>query len=190
MLKMSAHTAVFGDRSPAIFQNFNAWLAGVDHRLDRNDHAFAQLHSAATLTVVGNLWVFVHTGSDAVADKVAHNGKPFSFDHFLYRCANVTEGCTWLHNIDSRLQGCLCCGQQTLRSGIDLFANRDGNRRVAVEAVDNRSTVNGDNIALFQNPIFGGDAVHYFLIDRRAEAAGKSVIALECRLGSEVLDAR
>src|SRR2546423_13044107 len=42
MLELRRQRTVLGDRGPAVAENLHFVSAGVDHRLDREEHAFAQ----------------------------------------------------------------------------------------------------------------------------------------------------
>src|ERR1700753_3807365 len=104
MLKMRAHAAVFGDRGPAVFEDLDAWLAGIDHRLDGENHAFTELHAAAAFAKVRHLRILMHACSDAVADKIANHGKTFRLDQLLHRRADVAERRARLYGFDRRAE--------------------------------------------------------------------------------------
>src|SRR5258705_9322159 len=69
---MRAVAAVFGNRRPLVLEHPNPGLAGVNHGLDSDHHAFPQLRPAPGVAIVGDLWLFVQAGTDAIAHKFAH----------------------------------------------------------------------------------------------------------------------
>src|SRR3546814_4335436 len=52
MLELGRELHVAGDGGPAVLQDLHLRAAGVDHRLDGEEHALAQLHAGAGAAVV------------------------------------------------------------------------------------------------------------------------------------------
>src|SRR5947209_11610220 len=66
MLELRRQRAVLGDGGPAVAENFNFVPAGVDHRLDREEHAFAQRRSIPRPAVMQDRRGVVKDPPDAV----------------------------------------------------------------------------------------------------------------------------
>src|SRR5689334_17044255 len=90
MLKMGGQAAVFGNRGPTVFLDFNFVTADIDHRLDRQDHSFFEPKTAIRLTVIRQRRFFMHVFTDAVADKRPHDGKPSAFGEPLHSRTQIT----------------------------------------------------------------------------------------------------
>ena len=71
----------FGDRR----------LAGVDHRLDGEDHAGLAARAGAGLAVVQHLRLFVEVAADAVAAEFAHHREAVLLGVLLDGGADVAE---------------------------------------------------------------------------------------------------
>src|ERR1051326_7962620 len=89
MLEVGAKTAVHSDRGPLVTQHARFGLAEVDHGLDRQHHAFAQLGAASAIAEVRNLRFFVQPRPDAVSYKLAHHAESRGFHMLLYSRANI-----------------------------------------------------------------------------------------------------
>ena len=115
-------------------------------------------------------------------DKLPHHAEPVRLDHFLHRGADIAQRRARLHRLGSPAQAKpsvtssrrLGFGQQILPTG-----NRD--RGVPVEPIDHHAAVDRNNVALAQHPLCRRNAVHYFLVHRRAQHTGITVISLERR---------
>src|SRR5271168_2527494 len=59
VLEMRAKAAVYRHRRPLVFEHSGLRLAKVDHGLDRDHHAFAQLGAVAAGPEIRNLRLFV-----------------------------------------------------------------------------------------------------------------------------------
>jgi hypothetical protein len=88
---LGGKAAVLGDDGPAIGHLADGRLAGIDHRLDGEDHARLQLRAGAGLAVVQDLRVFVEFLADAVAAKFADHGEAILFGVFLDDGADIAE---------------------------------------------------------------------------------------------------
>src|SRR5215831_14691287 len=90
VLEVRRGTAIGSLRSPLIAHpHFRA--PGIDHRLNRDDHAFLQTRAAPFLTVVRQIRLVVHFCADAVPDEFAHHRKTVLLDPGLHRVANIAE---------------------------------------------------------------------------------------------------
>ena len=73
VLPLRRQRAVARDDGPAVADLADLALAGVDHRLDREDHARHQLLERAGPAVVQHLRLLVEARADAVAAELAHH---------------------------------------------------------------------------------------------------------------------
>jgi len=80
-----------GDDRPAVGQAADAGLAGVDHRLDGEDHSGLQLEAGTGPAVMQHLRVLMELGADTVATEFAHHRETMSFGEFLDRGADVAQ---------------------------------------------------------------------------------------------------
>src|SRR5690242_15906274 len=103
VLEVRRRTAVRGLRGPFIAHpHFRA--PSIDHRLDRDDHAFLQPRAAAFFTVIRQVRLVVHPSTDAVPDKLPHHRKTVLFDPALHRVANVPQAVAGAHLVDGAVQ--------------------------------------------------------------------------------------
>ena len=82
---------VGGDHTPAITQHADFFTAGVDHRLDRENHAGLHRHAGIGFAVMQNLWLFMKFFTDAVAAKFTHHAKALFLSKRLNRVANFAQ---------------------------------------------------------------------------------------------------
>ena len=76
------------------------------------------------------------------------------------------------------------CGFNQAHCFLADFAHRKGVGTVAVEATDERTHINLDDVALFQDSRTGRNSVDDLVIDADAGTAGKSAVAEKGRLGT------
>ena len=124
--------------------------------------------------------VLVHLGADAVAAVVVDDAVRVRLggDGLLDGGADVGEPATGDRPGQAGPHRALGDGEQRGVLGGGL-PHRDGDGGVAVPALQDRAAVDGDVVALGQRPPAVGDAVHDLVVDRRADAAGETVVAQE-----------
>ena len=72
-----------------------------------------------------------------------------------------------------------------LRTG---SADRIGHGAVGVKTVENHAAVDRENVAVFEDGLLAGHAVHHLVIERGAKRCRKAVVPLECGFGAEGID--
>jgi hypothetical protein len=90
------------------------------------------------------------------------------------------------HLGDGRSQRLFCAGDESFRITTD-HPDPDGERRIAVPALDDRPTVNPDDVALNQY-LRTRDSVNDHLIHRRADHRRKTVVTEEVRRGAPPIE--
>src|SRR6185369_17867084 len=130
----------------------------AEHRLDGEDHSFAQLDAPAPPAVVVDLRILVHPAADSVADEVPDDVKPARLRMLLDRGADVTEVTTGTHLLDRQIEAFLRGPHEDI-GAIGDVADADRNGRVADESVEDRSEVEPDDVAFLKLGAVG-DAVN------------------------------
>src|SRR5271163_1657316 len=90
VLEMRRGLAVGGFRHPLI-PHTHFRRAGVDHRFDRDDHAFLQPRAASRVTVIREVRLVVHFGADAMTHKLPHYRVTVLLGPALYCVAHITD---------------------------------------------------------------------------------------------------
>src|SRR5262249_20270138 len=146
-------------------------VSEVHHRLDREDHAGAELLTRAALSVVLHLRRLVEFRADAVTDEVADDAAALTFDVLLNRSADVAHEAAVFDLGDADLERLAARLDDVTR----LLAGRadvERGRRVAVPAIlrgIDRGHIDVDDVAVLQ-PVRSRDAVTDHFVDGRADA--------------------
>jgi len=82
VFKVRAVTAVYCYGGPLVAQDLGLRSARVDHRLDRQDHAFGQLRALAFLPSLESAALRA-AWSDTMPNKLAHHAEPVGFHVLL-----------------------------------------------------------------------------------------------------------
>lgn len=91
MFPLGGKTSVFGYSRPAVRKNAKFFSSGVDHRLDREDHAGLHDSAGAELAVMADLRIFVETDSDPVTAEFTNDAAALRFDKMLNCIADISE---------------------------------------------------------------------------------------------------
>src|SRR5574337_490235 len=167
---------VLGDHGPAVRHLAGVALAGVDHGLDRESHAFFKPHALARTAVVQHLRFIVVDAADAVPAVFAYHGITGRFRVLLDRMADVAQRRAGLDLPDAQ--------HHRLISGVDQpfgqhrrLAHEIHARSVAVPAVLDHGDVAVDDVAFLQDLAGAGNAVANHVVDRRAQRLGEPTVA-------------
>src|SRR5271155_5184611 len=180
VLEVRRITAVRGPRGPLIIQHSHARAARVHHRLDGQHHALLQLRALTRRTVIRQLRIFVHLGSDSVAHKLAHHRISALFHPLLHRGRYISQAISRPDLRDALLQRFPRHAQQLFALWRHL-AHRNRQRRVAKVPAQLHSEIHRKYVAFAQFPRRRWNPVHHFLIDRSAHRARIPPVALERR---------
>src|SRR5438105_5862700 len=172
VLEVGGILAVPGDHGPAVAQGPHLVGAGVDHRLDCQDHPWAEAGIGLAArperwAVVRDLRVLVGPLSDAVSDVIPDDAVAMRLDHPLDGGADVRDAIARDHCPDGSFQA-LPCGVDELPSLRRDLPDRDGPGRVAIPAAHHRAVVELDEVALDQLAL-PGDSVDDLVVHRDAD---------------------
>src|SRR5438067_2736610 len=173
---MGGEGLVDGRDRPLVRVHIDVGLAGRDHRLDREGHAFLKTRAPPRRAVVRNLGVLVIRTADAVSDKDAHDGEARLLDDDLDGVRDVGEMVAGTRLLDPGVERLAADVEQPLRLGRDL-ADGQSHRAVGDEAVERDAEVDGDQVAL-TGAVVVRNPVYDHRVRRDAERSRKTLVAL------------
>src|SRR5260370_37246658 len=144
MLELRRQRAVLGDGSPAVAENFDLVPAGVDHWLDREEHAFAERWSISGPAVMQDRGGVVKDPPDPVTTEVASHRITVALGIALDRVADRAEvdaGSHYGNATHHRLVGDV---DQPSRLQWDALADKEHPARIAVPAVADHDEVEAE----------------------------------------------
>ena len=168
VLELGRQGAVLCHRGPTIAQHLHLIAAGIDHRLDGEEHALAHDRAVLRPPVMQDRRRVMKDAADAVAAEIAHDGIAVAFGIALDRIADRADMGTRPHDGDAahhRLVGDL---DELSRLQRNALANKEHSARVAVPAVEDHRHIDVQNVAVHQTAV-AGDAVADDMIDRSAD---------------------
>ncbi len=177
---MRRPAAVGGDDRPLVLEHPSVGRAQRDHRLDCQREALDQPLTTAGTAVVQQVRGLVHGRADAVAtvvvdDPVGAVGTAVAADLPLDSVADVGEPAAELRRRQPRPQRGLAHAGELQRLGRHL-ADRHGDGRIAMPAVEDRSAVDRQQIAVAKYAR-AGDAMDDLVVHGGADAALKARLA-------------
>src|SRR5579872_4886872 len=101
VLEVRRQAAIRGHDGPLI--SLRAYLpgAGVDHRLDRHDHARLEHRTRPRAAVVWHRRILMQARADTVAHESAHDCIPLALDVGLHGMADVRDVCPRVHGLNA-----------------------------------------------------------------------------------------
>src|SRR6516225_10123597 len=126
---MSADTSVYGHRCPLVAEHARLRLAGIHHRLDREDHSLTQARAVSAIAEVWNLRLFMQSRSNAVPNKLAYHAESRRFHMLLHGRTHVPDRIPDPRLLDTPIQGSLGDFEQFLNLLLQAVANRYGDSR-------------------------------------------------------------
>jgi len=150
---------VLGHDGPTVRQQFDAGLAGIDHRLDGQRHTLAEFEAGAAAAVVQHLWILVESAPDAMPAVLANDRTAVFLDEFLNGLTDITKTLARRKFVDAKPHTVKGDLGQALR----LDAGRTGKEhaaRVAVKAILDDRDVYIDRISGFQFAVSGDTVTH------------------------------
>ncbi len=150
MLVMCRPFVVACADGPAITVDGDILRTHVDHRLDADAHAWAKQGADAATSVVGDIRVFVESVTDAMTGKLANHRIATLLAVFLHGVTDMTDTITGTGLLDAQIEALLGGAQQAKHLLIDI-ADREGVAAVAIETIEDSTTVTTDDIAILQH---------------------------------------
>ena len=160
----------------------HAGAADVDHRLDRQHHARAQLRSPARLAVVRHLRLLVQRRADAVADELADHREAVRLHVPLHRVRRCRDSAVpGLHLLRPPARAPRGSRPAAGRASLADLADRRrcGRRRRSSPCTARRSRC--PTMSPSASARLAGDAVHDHVVDRRAEGRRIPLVVQEGR---------
>src|SRR5262245_52495955 len=93
VLELRRKGAVTRDRGPAIREYLHLRLAKIDHRFDREDHAWLEDSAIALRSVMQNVGLVMELETHAMTAKIADHATALAFGKHLDCMANIAHGC-------------------------------------------------------------------------------------------------
>ena len=186
MLELRGERAVLGHRRPAVGEDLHLGPAGVDHRLDGEEHPFAQQGAVLGLAEMKDRWGIVEDPPDAVTAEIAHHGEALRLGMGLDRGADGADTRTRPHRLDAlhhRLEGDV---DEAARFQRNLLAEEEHAAGIAMPAVEDHRHVDVEDVAVHQAPV-AGDAVADDVVQRGADGAREAAV-VERRRDCVVID--
>src|SRR5439155_15299473 len=106
---------ILGDDGPAVGELADAWLAGVDHRLDGEGHARLQAQPGLRPSVVEHLRLLVELAADAVPAEFPHHRKAVALGVRLNGVPDVAQVSAWAHSLNAEPHALVSCLTQAAR---------------------------------------------------------------------------
>ena len=176
VLPLCGRQLVFRHHGPAVFfvdKHFPR--AHVYHRLDGKHHARHEKHTLAVRVVVVHFGFFVKFQPNAVSAECAYHAEAVFMGVARYGLADVAHEAPGLCGFRADFETFLCHAHEFL-----LFRRRlpyDKHARgVAIIAVEYGGNVYVDDVALFEDIVFRGNAVAHHFVDARADALGEAFV--------------
>src|SRR5260221_2039359 len=179
MFELRRQRAVAGDRRPAVVEHLHVRPSKVDHRLDGEEHARLELGPGAGAAGVDDLGTVMENSADSVAAEVADDAVAAGLGMALDGVGNVAEMIAGLGLLEAEHQAFVGDVDQ-LPGAQRHVADQIHAARVAVPAVDDRSDVDVDDVAVLER-LVDWNAVADDMDDRNAAALGVAAVAQRCR---------
>src|SRR5690606_38187114 len=172
---LGRQAAILGHDGPAIGQVADLAPAGVDHRLDREDHAFDEVDAGAGPAVMQYAGIFVELPSNAMAAELAHHREAVALGVTLDDVADVTEMRARADPLDAQphaFEGDLA----QAASGDRRLADAIHAAGIAVEAVLDDGDVDVEDVAGLEH-LVAGNAVADLVVDGGADRLRERAVA-------------
>ena len=152
MFPLCRERLVLRDHRPAVRQHPHVAATRVDHGLDGEGHAFAQLEAGAGPAIVEDLRVLVIDPADAVAAVLAHHRVLVALGEGLDGVADVAEEGAGLDHADAAPHGLVTGIGEPTRQHRHV-ADRVHAAGVAMPAVADDGDVDVQDVAALQGPV-------------------------------------
>ena len=150
VLEMGGWFSVSGPDGPTVLIQPNGTVAHRDHRLDGDTHAGFQHHAISPSAIVRHLWILVHLATDAMTGKFTNDAISLCLTVVLHSTADVTQMFSCHRLLNAKVKGLLGSLEQ-LFDVIGDLTHTERVARIAIELIQERPAVDGDDVPLFQD---------------------------------------
>ena len=173
MLEVGSGFSVTCPDGPAVLRiQIDGAVALGDHRFDGDAHACLEHDAVSPASVVRHLRVFVHLVTDTMSGQFTDDAVTLGFAMLLDSIADIAEMVSGLGCLNAFIE-CLLGGSQELSYIVSHLTHTEGVARVATEAIEQCAAVNGDDVALLEDRLLVGHAMHHDVVYRRTDAGWK-----------------
>src|ERR671914_1241224 len=161
-------------------------LAGVDHRLDGEDHARLELKSRPRFTIMEHLRFFMELTADAMTAILAHDRKTMGLGVTLDGVADVAQLRARPHLVDPDPQAFIAHLDQTPgpNSG---FTDKEHAAGIPMIAMLDNGDINVDDVS-FLEFLVSRDPVADDVVNRGADRFGEPAVVQRSRNGALGID--
>ena len=158
----------------------------IDHRLDGEEHAFAQRNAFARPAEMQHVGGVVEDPAETMTAEIANHRTALGLGIGLDGVADIAQGGAGLDHGDAAHHGLVGDLDQAPRLERDI-ADEKHAARIAVPAVDDGGDVDIEDIAVPQ-PLVAGNAVADHMVDRGADRFGKTAVVERRRDRAAIAD--
>ena len=169
MLEMSSRTPVTRTDTPAVRLKVDVALTHRNHGLDSDTHTRLEHYAVTSAPIVGHLWVLMHLTTYAVTGQLTYYAVARRFAEFLNSAADVAQ----MVSGDGILYTLIERGLRDLQQLLHFFGDLTHTKRVArvaIEATEQRPTINGNDVTILQHIVGVWHAVNNNIVDRCTDA--------------------
>ena len=185
MLKMGCRFAVTGANGPTVLVKPDITLSHRYHGFYGQAHTCLQHHTITASPIIGHLRILVHLTTNAVSCEFTYKAIALSLTMRLHRITDVAQMMASHSILYTQIEGLFGRLQQLT----DFSRNLPHAKSVAgvtIEPVQQRTTVDRNDVTLFQDCFLVGDTMHDNVVDRCADTGRKRSSVrvrkpLECR---------
>ena len=124
--------------------------------------------------------------ANSVSGKFSYHSVTAAFAVILNSETDMSDSVASFSLIDTYIKRLLCCLQQSQHRFVN-FANRESITTVSVVTIENGSTVESDNVSIFEH-VVRRETMNYFIVDFNTKRSREPVISFETRNCSMVTD--
>ena len=140
------------------------------------------------IAIIRQVWLFMHLGTDTVADKFAHHGKAVFFDPLLHGRGDIAQAVSRPNLLNGLIQRFASHAQQIAELRPN-FPDGKRQRRISIITIQLDSEIERNNVPFSQAPRARRYAVDDLLIDGGAQHTRVTAITLEGRPSAMLLSA-
>ncbi len=163
MLELGRERTILGDSGPAIGQDFGLVAAGIDHRFDCEEHAFADFRAFAGGAVMQDTRRRMKHLAKAVTAKIPDHREALLFDKTLNGMADIANRGAGPDDFNAAHQRLVSHFDEPFPFYADI-ADREHPAGIAMPAIERHRDVDIDDVSIAQNFV-ARDAVTDYVVD-------------------------